>query len=171
MFASLYFSPFWFLLVKTASITLICGIWPFQVMAIIADFMLVWLPAPTVSLRPSLAIGAGPLIKFFYNCPDNAFQVFIKILEYVKESWHSVQHVWSWYTVTFYIFTGSIGWYILFIFAENRCYSGMYLIVLQYMFLSFQFNEAQITLVFPAEKWSQTVCSWHWCIFGKQRLH
>nr|GLL40926.1 subtilisin-like protease SBT1.9 [Ipomoea trifida] len=44
-------------------------------MAIIADFMLVWLPAPTVSLRPSLAIGAGPLNKFFYNCPDNAFQV------------------------------------------------------------------------------------------------
>ncbi|XP_019186218.1 PREDICTED: protein RETICULATA-RELATED 4, chloroplastic-like [Ipomoea nil] len=45
------------------------------VMAIIADFMLVWLPAPTVSVRPSLAIGAGPLNKFFYNCPDNAFQV------------------------------------------------------------------------------------------------
>lgn len=45
------------------------------VMAIIADFMLVWLPAPTVSLHPSLAVGAGPLNKFFYNCPDNAFQV------------------------------------------------------------------------------------------------
>ncbi|KAK6933851.1 Protein RETICULATA-related [Dillenia turbinata] len=45
------------------------------VMAIIADFMLVWLPAPTVSLRPPLAISAGPLAKFFYGCPDNAFQV------------------------------------------------------------------------------------------------
>ncbi|KAA8520216.1 hypothetical protein F0562_014472 [Nyssa sinensis] len=45
------------------------------VMAIIADFMLVWLPAPTVSLRPPLAISAGPLAKFFYSCPDNAFQV------------------------------------------------------------------------------------------------
>ncbi|GFP92407.1 hypothetical protein PHJA_001384900 [Phtheirospermum japonicum] len=45
------------------------------VMAIIADFMLVWLPAPTVSLRPSLAITAGGLNKFFYGCPDNAFQV------------------------------------------------------------------------------------------------
>ncbi|KAI3448858.1 hypothetical protein Pfo_005523 [Paulownia fortunei] len=45
------------------------------VMAIIADFMLVWLPAPTVSLRPSLAINAGGLNKFFYGCPDNAFQV------------------------------------------------------------------------------------------------
>lgn len=47
-----------------------------QVMAIVADFMLVWLPAPTVGLRPSLAIGSGPLTKLFYNCPDNAFQVY-----------------------------------------------------------------------------------------------
>ncbi|XP_068655163.1 protein RETICULATA-RELATED 4, chloroplastic-like [Aristolochia californica] len=45
------------------------------VMAIIADFMLVWLPAPTVSLRPSLAVSAGPIAKFFHGCPDNAFQV------------------------------------------------------------------------------------------------
>ncbi|CAN1813872.1 Protein RETICULATA-RELATED 4, chloroplastic [Linum perenne] len=45
------------------------------VMAIIADFMLVWLPAPTVSLRSPLAISAGPIAKFFFNCPDNAFQV------------------------------------------------------------------------------------------------
>ncbi|KZV39217.1 hypothetical protein F511_29977 [Dorcoceras hygrometricum] len=44
------------------------------VMAIIADFMLVYLPAPTVSLRPPLAINAGRLAKFFYGCPDNAFQ-------------------------------------------------------------------------------------------------
>ncbi|XP_073156762.1 protein RETICULATA-RELATED 4, chloroplastic-like [Henckelia pumila] len=45
------------------------------VMAIIADFMLVYLPAPTVSLRPPLALNAGRVAKFFYNCPDNAFQV------------------------------------------------------------------------------------------------
>ncbi|XP_061959848.1 protein RETICULATA-RELATED 4, chloroplastic-like [Populus nigra] len=45
------------------------------IMAIIADFMLVWLPAPTVSLRPPLALSAGPVSKFFYSCPDNAFQV------------------------------------------------------------------------------------------------
>ncbi|XP_015952769.1 protein RETICULATA-RELATED 4, chloroplastic [Arachis duranensis] len=45
------------------------------VMAILADFMLVYLPAPTVSLRPPLAINAGPIAKFFHNCPDNAFQV------------------------------------------------------------------------------------------------
>ncbi|XP_008777886.2 protein RETICULATA-RELATED 4, chloroplastic-like [Phoenix dactylifera] len=44
-------------------------------MAIVADFMLVWLPAPTVSLRPPLAFSAGPIAKFFYSCPDNAFQV------------------------------------------------------------------------------------------------
>ncbi|KAJ8751213.1 hypothetical protein K2173_016394 [Erythroxylum novogranatense] len=45
------------------------------VMAIIADFMLVYLPAPTVSLRPPLSVSAGPIAKFFHNCPDNAFQV------------------------------------------------------------------------------------------------
>ncbi|KAJ7959736.1 protein RETICULATA-RELATED 4, chloroplastic-like [Quillaja saponaria] len=45
------------------------------VMAILADFMLVYLPAPTVPLRPPLAISAGPIAKFFHNCPDNAFQV------------------------------------------------------------------------------------------------
>ncbi|GAV79999.1 DUF3411 domain-containing protein [Cephalotus follicularis] len=45
------------------------------VMAIIADFMLVYLPAPTVSLRPPLGVSAGAFAKFFHSCPDNAFQV------------------------------------------------------------------------------------------------
>ncbi|XP_020214739.1 protein RETICULATA-RELATED 4, chloroplastic [Cajanus cajan] len=45
------------------------------IMAIVADFMLVWLPAPTVSLRPPLAVSAGTIAKFFYGCPENAFQV------------------------------------------------------------------------------------------------
>ncbi|XP_010536265.1 PREDICTED: protein RETICULATA-RELATED 4, chloroplastic-like [Tarenaya hassleriana] len=45
------------------------------VMAVIADFMLVYLPAPTVSLRPPLALNAGRISKFFHSCPDNAFQV------------------------------------------------------------------------------------------------
>ncbi|KAG5577677.1 hypothetical protein H5410_057811 [Solanum commersonii] len=46
------------------------------VMAVIADFMLVYLPAPTVSLRPRMAaVNAGRIAKFFYNCPDNAFQM------------------------------------------------------------------------------------------------
>ncbi|KAL4561936.1 hypothetical protein LXL04_034121 [Taraxacum kok-saghyz] len=45
------------------------------IMAIIADFMLVWLPAPTVSLRPPVAVSAGIVAKFFSGCPDNAFQV------------------------------------------------------------------------------------------------
>ncbi|XP_057797924.1 protein RETICULATA-RELATED 4, chloroplastic-like [Salvia miltiorrhiza] len=45
------------------------------VMAIIADFMLVYLPAPTVSLRPPLALNAGRIAKFFYSCPANAFQI------------------------------------------------------------------------------------------------
>ncbi|KAJ0792664.1 hypothetical protein HanOQP8_Chr01g0020541 [Helianthus annuus] len=44
-------------------------------MALIADFMLVWLPAPTVSLRAPVAVSAGRVAKFFAGCPDNAFQV------------------------------------------------------------------------------------------------
>ncbi|KAK2381235.1 protein RETICULATA-RELATED 4, chloroplastic [Trifolium repens] len=45
------------------------------IMAILADFMLVYLPAPTVSLRKPLGVSAGAITKFFHNCPDNAFQV------------------------------------------------------------------------------------------------
>ncbi|KAK9072807.1 hypothetical protein SSX86_009242 [Deinandra increscens subsp. villosa] len=45
------------------------------VMAVIADFMLVFLPAPTISLRPPISVNAGRIAKFFYNCPDNAFQI------------------------------------------------------------------------------------------------
>ncbi|CAM0885016.1 unnamed protein product [Alopecurus aequalis] len=45
------------------------------VMAIVADFMLVYLPAPTVSLQPPLLKNAGIIASFFHNCPDNAFQI------------------------------------------------------------------------------------------------
>ncbi|KAL4339377.1 hypothetical protein GQ457_08G023740 [Hibiscus cannabinus] len=45
------------------------------VLALVADFMLVWLPAPTVSLRPPIPLSAGAISIFFYNCPNNAFQV------------------------------------------------------------------------------------------------
>ncbi|KAK9735971.1 hypothetical protein RND81_04G241900 [Saponaria officinalis] len=45
------------------------------VMAVIADFMLVYLPAPTLAFRQPLALSAGPIAKFFHNCPDNAFQI------------------------------------------------------------------------------------------------
>ncbi|KAM1754754.1 hypothetical protein ACFX12_007169 [Malus domestica] len=45
------------------------------VMAILADFMLVYLPAPTVSLRPPLGLDAGAITRFFHGCPDNAFQI------------------------------------------------------------------------------------------------
>ncbi|TYJ99870.1 protein RETICULATA-RELATED 4 [Cucumis melo var. makuwa] len=59
-----------------AKVAMECGVGIFtKIMAIVADFMLVWLPAPTVSLKPALAISAGPLTKFFYGCPENAFQV------------------------------------------------------------------------------------------------
>lgn len=45
------------------------------VMAVIADFMLVYLPAPTVSLRAPISANAGRIAKFFHSCPDNAFQI------------------------------------------------------------------------------------------------
>ncbi|WVY99407.1 hypothetical protein V8G54_025477 [Vigna mungo] len=45
------------------------------VTGIVTGFLLVWFPAPTVSLRPPLALSAGPIAKLFYGCPDNAFQV------------------------------------------------------------------------------------------------
>ncbi|KAL4434804.1 hypothetical protein ABPG77_005331 [Micractinium sp. CCAP 211/92] len=45
------------------------------IMAIIADFMLVWLPAPTYSTKGAAAAGGfNPLAKLFAGCPDNAFQ-------------------------------------------------------------------------------------------------
>ncbi|CAA3028392.1 RETICULATA-RELATED 4, chloroplastic-like [Olea europaea subsp. europaea] len=52
------------------------------VMAIIADFMLVYLPAPTVALRPPIAVNAGRIAKFFHGCPDNAFQVALPGISY-----------------------------------------------------------------------------------------
>ncbi|GAQ87807.1 Protein of unknown function DUF3411 [Klebsormidium nitens] len=44
------------------------------VMALVADFMLVWLPAPTVALRPAPGLGSNAIMRFFFKCPDNAFQ-------------------------------------------------------------------------------------------------
>lgn len=44
-------------------------------MALIADFMLVWLPAPTYAANKSVASKApGMLSNIFAGCPDNAFQ-------------------------------------------------------------------------------------------------
>eukprot|EP00887_Chlorella_sp_A99_P003358 scaffold26.g3358.t1 len=44
-------------------------------MAIVADFMLVWLPAPTFSLNAAASTKkAGALAGLFAGCPDNAFQ-------------------------------------------------------------------------------------------------
>ncbi|KXZ56878.1 hypothetical protein GPECTOR_1g792 [Gonium pectorale] len=42
-------------------------------MAIIADFMLTWLPAPTLSYRPR-PVSSNAVANFFARCPDNAFQ-------------------------------------------------------------------------------------------------
>ena len=46
------------------------------IMAIIADFMLVWLPAPTMSFATATACKTpqNALARFFSCCPDNAFQ-------------------------------------------------------------------------------------------------
>lgn len=43
-------------------------------MALVADFMLVWLPAPTISLTKSGDAAANPVANIFGGCPDNAFQ-------------------------------------------------------------------------------------------------
>ncbi|XP_027340969.1 protein RETICULATA-RELATED 4, chloroplastic-like [Abrus precatorius] len=45
------------------------------VTSIVTGFVLVWFPAPTVSLKPPLTVSAGPIAKLFYGCPDNAFQM------------------------------------------------------------------------------------------------
>eukprot|EP01024_Parvocaulis_polyphysoides_P019945 TRINITY_DN19137_c0_g1_i2.p3 TRINITY_DN19137_c0_g1~~TRINITY_DN19137_c0_g1_i2.p3 ORF type:complete len:210 (-),score=20.83 TRINITY_DN19137_c0_g1_i2:404-1033(-) len=44
------------------------------VMALIADFMLVWLPAPKLSLIRS-SQPSNKLMRIFNGCPDNAFQM------------------------------------------------------------------------------------------------
>lgn len=44
-------------------------------MAIIADFMLVFLPAPTVPLGSLVSKQSGLFTNIFRGCPDNAFQV------------------------------------------------------------------------------------------------
>lgn len=46
--------------------------------ALIADFMLVWLPAPSLNLSGGgggAALKHNPVTGFFASCPDNAFQV------------------------------------------------------------------------------------------------
>jgi len=60
------------------------------IMAIIADFMLVWLPAPTFAPARMAAANAaqkGAVAKFFATCPDNAFQV----VPYGAEPWTVAQ--------------------------------------------------------------------------------
>ncbi len=52
------------------------------VMAVVADFMLTWLPAPRYTFGQSKAAAAATkpqsgLQKWFAGCPDNAFQVSI----------------------------------------------------------------------------------------------
>jgi len=43
-------------------------------MALIADFMLAWLPAPTLALAQRQAARFDVLGRLFAGCPDNAFQ-------------------------------------------------------------------------------------------------
>ena len=46
-----------------------------QVMALIADFMLVWLSAPRLMAAGAVPTRKNAISKFFAGCPDNAFQV------------------------------------------------------------------------------------------------
>ena len=43
-------------------------------MALVADFALVWLPAPTLSFAPRAAPASNAVLRFFASCPENAFQ-------------------------------------------------------------------------------------------------
>ena len=43
-------------------------------MALVADFMLVWLPAPTLSFAPKAAAKRNAVSAFLASCPENAFQ-------------------------------------------------------------------------------------------------
>lgn len=45
------------------------------IMALFADFMLTWLPAPTLPLSAGLPKAASAFQKFWQACPDNAFQI------------------------------------------------------------------------------------------------
>jgi len=45
------------------------------IMALVADFCLTWLPAPTLALSPAPAAARGALAAFLAGCPANAFQV------------------------------------------------------------------------------------------------
>uniref|UniRef100_A0A1D1ZRF7 Protein RETICULATA-RELATED 4, chloroplastic n=2 Tax=Auxenochlorella protothecoides TaxID=3075 RepID=A0A1D1ZRF7_AUXPR len=44
------------------------------IMALIADFMLVWLPAPAYNLTGAAPQATGALSRLFSGCPENAFQ-------------------------------------------------------------------------------------------------
>ncbi|EIE26551.1 hypothetical protein COCSUDRAFT_46136 [Coccomyxa subellipsoidea C-169] len=44
------------------------------IMALVADFMLVWLPAPTLSFKSKSAVQKSGILGFLASCPENAFQ-------------------------------------------------------------------------------------------------
>ncbi|CAL8466859.1 g6395 [Coccomyxa elongata] len=44
------------------------------IMALVADFMLVWLPAPTLSFKPKSVAKSSGIMAFMASCPENAFQ-------------------------------------------------------------------------------------------------
>lgn len=51
-----------------------------QIMALLADFALTWLPAPTINLSSTVSAATGPVARFFAGCPDNAFQVLLDLV-------------------------------------------------------------------------------------------
>lgn len=44
------------------------------IMALVADYMLVWLPAPAYNLTGAAPTPSGPWQRLFAGCPENAFQ-------------------------------------------------------------------------------------------------
>ena len=64
------------------------------VMALIADTMLVWLPAPRASLTTqAAAVNQTAIARWLKSCPDNAFQV----SHTPRTWWHKLAIIWHHY--------------------------------------------------------------------------
>lgn len=105
-----------------------------QIMALVADFMLVWLPAPTVSLKPPLAVSAGPIAKFLYSCPDNAFQVvsyYFHLTLFLNLS-HGCLYIIFFSNL---LYQGCAAWNFILVFAKTWSYYGIVILLFNFFLL------------------------------------
>lgn len=129
--------------------------------------MLVYLPAPTVSLRSSVAASAGPIAKFFHNRPDNAFQVsyyqntgkFLENMNYCLILKFSVQVALA---GTSYSFLQRLGAIVV----------GKYYFIFLYL-ISISIFLCRVKLfilcyyIYSVAKWGKAFCSWCQFVTGK----